>query len=295
MNYPVPTEHERRALFAWLKQASSLTAWRRQHSYQQAFLDAVQSVYEQEQRTPALRPTIPTDWFADVLASHDAFTAALDRLQRGERRCFDFLGARGHFSQGIYAVTWWQERYEGAMFGRNGFGPDDSPRWPEISTAMTNCLEALSDISMVLQKRHTDVPAPIEEMGDYVSLPANSLVKWWLARPNLAPVPVVEPELLVPARGTIPHYGIWEPVQVTRAPGILGVFRAPPPVPSQGRPLDGCMNYLHAGSAAPTIAFPGDGPRKEGRATTWRLVWPDHRYGPNIIPPEENDYVFVRP
>jgi Immunity protein 71 len=41
MPYPLPTEHERRALFAWLKQASSLSAWRRLYTFNQAFVDVV--------------------------------------------------------------------------------------------------------------------------------------------------------------------------------------------------------------------------------------------------------------
>ena len=49
MPYPRPTDPERCALFCWLKQASSVTAWRRLYSYHQRFVDAVQSVYEEEQ------------------------------------------------------------------------------------------------------------------------------------------------------------------------------------------------------------------------------------------------------
>jgi len=55
------------------------------------------------------------------------------------------------------------------------------------------------------------------------------------------------------------------------------------------------MNYLQGGSPAPTIDFPEDGQRREGRPTTWRLVWRDDRYGPNPIPEEESRYVFVQP
>jgi hypothetical protein len=55
------------------------------------------------------------------------------------------------------------------------------------------------------------------------------------------------------------------------------------------------MNYLQGGSPAPTIDFPEDGQRREGRPTTWRLVWRDDRYGPNPIPEQESRYVFVQP
>src|ERR1044071_1859028 len=67
MAYPLPTVHERRALFCWLDQASSLTAWRRLYSYNQRFVEVVRSVYEEEQRPVGMKQTIPTEWIADVL------------------------------------------------------------------------------------------------------------------------------------------------------------------------------------------------------------------------------------
>jgi hypothetical protein len=298
MPYPVPTEHDRRALFAWLKQASSLTAWRRLYSYQQAFVDAVQRVYEEEQRTVGMVQTIPTDWYASVLVSHDAFAVALDRLQRGDRRCFTFLGARGHFSEGLAQVKWWQNMYGGSYSGRNGFTPAESPRWVEIETTMHDCLAALSDIGVVLQPRDTDVPAPIDEVEAYLSYRTSSLIRYYHAQPSLPPVPAVTQELLVPSGNLIPCYGIWEPVRVDANPphAASGV---PVPLPESrnvdGRPLDGCMNYLHGDFAAPTIGFPEDNTRGEGRSTTWRLVWRDERYGENPVPEDEAKYVFIRP
>lgn len=59
--------------------------------------------------------------------------------------------------------------------------------------------------------------------------------------------------------------------------------------------LDGCLNYLHGDSEAPTMAFQEDSPRHEGRPTTWRLVWRDDRYGAHPIPDEEEHFVFVQP
>ena len=294
MAYPLPTEHERRALFGWLEQASSLTAWRWVYSYNQLFVESVRSVYEEEQRTAGLKQTIPSQWFSDVLRGQDAFDAALVRLQGGDRRCFDFLGSRGHFNEGLLPVEWWQDMYHGAMFGRNGFGIDASPRWPEIESAMYNCVSALSDIRVVLQNRFTDVPAPIHDLRIYTSTNAKSLIKWWLGRKELPPVPIADPEVLVPTGQVVPCYGIWEPVQVT-AIGSEALLTARPASPPPNRPLDGCMNYLHAGAAAPTIAFEGDGQRREGRPTTWRLLWGDSRYGHNGVPPNERNYVFISP
>ena len=98
----------------------------------------------------------------------------------------------------------------------------------------------------------------------------------------------------------IPCYGIWEPVTVGRiagtgrtSKGLKYAFAESREV--DGRMLDGCVNYLHADFAAPTIAFDEDSPRHDGRPTTWRLVWCDDRYGQKPIPEEENRYVFVQP
>jgi hypothetical protein len=300
MPCPIPTEHERRALFAWLRQASSLTAWRRLYSHHQVFVDAVAKAYEDEQSTPGRAATIPTDWYASVLRSHDAFATALKRLEQGDRRCFTFLGAPGHFSEGILQVQWWQDMYGGSFVGRNGFDIADSPRWPEIAKAMHECLAALSDIGVVLQSRAIDLPASVSSIEEYLSIPESSLIKHWHGRSTLAAVPTGVPEILVPTGKVIPCYGIWEPVRIRRRSGT-------DTMPSgktcaladsrevDGHTLDGCLNYLHGDFEAPTIEFEEDDPRNDGRPTTWRLVWRDDRYGENPMPEEESHYVFVQP
>jgi hypothetical protein len=300
MPYAIPTEHERRALFAWLRQASSLTAWRRLYSYHQGFVDAVTSVYEEEQKTPGTPSTIPTGWCARVLQRHAAFAAALERLRRGDRRCFAFLGAPGHFSEGIASVKWWQDMYGGSYSGRNGWPPADSPRWPEIDRAMHDCLAALTDIGLVLQQRMIDKPAPIARMGVYLAQDTSSVPKYLLSQPSLPPVPAIGSELLVPTGAVVPCYGIWEPVRMSAAsgeqstPGGLS-YTLPDSRTVDSRRLDGCINYLHGDFEAPTIRFQEDGQRKEGRPTMWRLVWRDDRYGDQPIPVEESHYVFVQP
>jgi len=300
MPYAIPTDHERRALFAWLKQSSSLTAWRRLYSYHQVFVDAVTKAYEDEQKSLSLPETIPTEWYSGVLQSHDAFATALQRLAGADRSCFTYLGAAGHFSQGVLNVQWWQDMYRGSMSGRNGFGPETSPSWPAIEKAMHHCLAALSDIGVVLQARTIDDPAPVEDLRDYLAQQESSLLKRLHAQPTLPPVPTTVPEVLVPTGKVIPCYGIWEPVRIGRTSGRgttpQGVpYELGPSRIVDGRPLDGCMNYLHGDFAAPTIAFEGDLPRHDGRPTTWRLVWRDDRYGEKPIPDEEANYVFVQP
>lgn len=208
------------------------------------------------------------------------------------RRCFLFLGARGHFSESLLGVKWWQEMYGGSFNSRNSFSPAASPRWPEMETAMHDCLAALSDIGVALQKRHTDVPAPISRMSTYLSSPTSSLIKHWLAQSNMLRVPVATPELLVSTGDLVPVYGIWEPIQTVMSDGTIPL---PPRMLVDGRNLDGCMNYLHADFPAPTIAFPEDGQRRESRPTTWRLLWRDDRYADATVPEDEQNYIFVQP
>lgn len=295
MPYRLPTEHERRALFQWLKQASSLTAWRRLRELNKAFGDVVESVYEEEQRVPGSASTISGDKVASILRNQDSFEAALERLARGDRRCFTFLGARGHFNDALLSVEWFQDMYGGMMYGRNGWDPADSPRWPEIERAMDACISALSDIGVVLQPRFTDVPAPLRSVDTYLSVKEPSLPKHWLAQPSLPPVPVAEPEVLIRTGREIPFYGIWEPVQERPKRDLWSILKGTPEPDQEPLQIDGCMNYLHAGFDAPTIDFPEDNQRNEGRRTTWRLLWRDDRYGPKPVPEEEAHYTFVRP
>jgi hypothetical protein len=301
MAYPIPTEHERRAVFAWLKQASSLTAWRRLYTFQQIFLDSVTTAYEEEQSTPGSATAIPTSWYARALQSQDAFWKALERLARGDRRCFAFLGAPGHFNEGLHSVEWWQDMYSGSFGGRNGFAPAGSPRWPLIERAMHDCLAALSDIGVVLQDRVIDNPAPVSAMDHYLTQPWGSLIKHWISQPSLPAVPAAPvPELLVPTGQVLPCYGIWEPVRIGHGAGRRTTAAGVPYDLADsrvvdGRTLDGAMNYLHGGFEAPTIEFEEDSSRNDGRPTTWRLVWRDDRYGDDPIPEEESRYVFVRP
>lgn len=284
MPYRLPNPQERRALFAWLKQASSLTAWERLFGFHQAFVDNVEQGFEHAQRHPpaAGHPFVPAKWMSDVLKSHAAFRAALERLRKGDRRCFHWRDASGHFERGLREMVWWRDmygRYE-YMSGPD-FSPSHSPLWPQMEKAMNECMDAYSDIGVVLQRRHTDVPAPIRNVDAYHSVSGDSLFKHLCRQPTLPEVPEVLPAVYVKTGKTVPTDGIWEPVVLPR----FGATET----------LDGCLNYLHADSLAPTIAFPEDGQRKEGRPTVWRLVWADERYGGKPVPEEEAHYVFVRP
>lgn len=271
-----PTSAERQMLFHWLKQSSSYTAWSRLLSREKVFSAAVERAYKEDKLHP--RPDgkelLPSSWVRDVFTDESAFESALQRLRRGDRRCFLFLGAPGHFSQGITSLRWWEnmdgrERYAGGA----EFSPNQSPLWPEIEKAMKSALHLLSDIESVLQTRHTDVPAPVDNLDAYEPDFWPMLARWVPADPALARVPdPPDPAVYMKTGQTITTFGIWEPVN------------------GKGGDLDGPMNYLHGGHAAPTIGFANDGQRGEGRSTWWRLLWADERYGNQPIPDEEREY-----
>jgi hypothetical protein len=294
MSYPLPTEHERRALFCWLEQASSLTAWQRLSSYHQRFVDVARRIYDAEPRTPGMKQMIEEKELSDLLLGQDVLDAALVRLKGGDRGCFEGQGAGARFSAGLSAASWWDDMYVGCMFGRNGFGPLGSPHLEEFKMRMGQCMLAWSDIGVVLQPNDTDGPAPISDMRAYTSRRGKCLINWWVERKELPAVPLADPEVLIQTGQVVPHYGIWEPV---RDPGTLlerltaGLSGAT----ARHRPLDGCMNYLYGGSAAPTIEFEEDEEPEKGRPTTWRLLWRDDRYGRNPVPAHETNYVFVQP
>jgi hypothetical protein len=216
---------------------------------------------------------------SQVLGCQAAFEAALKRLQRGERRCFVFLGASGHFYQGTLATLWWKEMDDRERhMGGAQFSPNQSPLWPEIEKALNDFLDVYYDIAVVLQDRFTDVPAPIANLDDIEPAFWAKLVQRVPADPAKARVPAPpKPTVIVKTKNTIPEYGVWEPVvKVSK-----DVYQ-----------IDGAMNYLHGGQLAPTIAFAGDGPRREGRSTLWRLIWADHRYEDGRIPDDEKTYEF---
>jgi hypothetical protein len=277
VKYRIPNASDREVLFAWLKRASSYTGWKLLLEKEKVFSAAVERAYKDDQRHP--RPDgelVPTRWMSDVFAKEGAFEAALERLRDDDRRCFLYLGAPGHFSQGTSEVVWWQD-----MDGRNrymsgpAFTPNRSSFWPEIAKAIDDFMDVFSDLGVVLQTAHTDVPAPIDDIDGFASGTWARFARLVPGDRALAAVPAPpKPEIYVRTREIIPEYGIWEPVDV------------------KGGQVDGPMNYLHGGFAAPTIGFANDDQAQKGRPTLWRLIWIDKRYGSKPIPDEEKSYRF---
>ncbi|MCW7538033.1 Imm71 family immunity protein [Aquabacterium sp. A7-Y] len=300
MAYTVPTTEERKALFYWLKQCSSYTAWARMGTYYRAFVEDVQQVFTATQDTPAPTndgPLIHASDMALTLKCYAAFEEALSKLKSGDKSVFKFIGygvGAGYFCEGVRALGGWSSKTFAAESHGLIWPLMSSPYWEPLNQKYELCTSAWSEIGhYVMESRFTDMPADIVSMADMLMIDNEgfALVK---TRRDLPDVPVPDKEVLIKTGASCPHSGIWEPVRVPFSDGFLGLFKKPL-APSDGQfPLDGCMNYLHAGSPAPTIGFEGD-PNDKGRPTTWRLIWRDDRYEDGTVPEEERDYVFMQP
>lgn len=297
MPFRLPTEHERRAEFAALKRQSSLSMWTRVLDLHRAFMDAVEAAFQDGQRHPSPDPDlgtfIPVSWMSSVFQAHDALARAVDRLRDGDRTCFKFLGVPGHISEGIQTVNWWDDMYGREIhMGGPIFPPARSPHWPTIEAAMQACLAAYYELEAVVEPRELDVPAKIESIDELLDprlTPYATIFRGFVAQPSLPDVPVIDPPVLVPSGESIPCAGIFEPVrthaQRSDVRDMVRRWLAREDFRIEG--IDGCMNYLCRDSPAPTIAFPEDGLRKEGRPTLWRLTWADDRYGRHGVPSDE--------
>ncbi len=287
------TEEERRQLFYWLKTASSYTAWERVGRYYKVWVDKFKLLYDESQRHPDLEHGVlmHTSDIVLVMSCYSFFEEALARLKKGNKRPFVWLGQTGHFSEALRPVDYWMEATRRGEGGDNEIKEMYSEHWPDVWAAREKLVEAWGDVGVVVQTRHIDMPAKVGHINDpSTGFGLDKLCKF--PPGDLPEVPVPTKTVLVKTGDIVPCFGIWEPVKADLSPGFVGLFKKPLPPPDGHFELDGCMNYLHQGSAAPTIDFDGDDPRNEGRPTVWRLLWEDTRYRDGVIPEEERDYPF---
>ncbi len=300
--YTLPNEEERRQLFYYLKRGSSYTAWAAQAPYYKAFVDIVRVAFEDTQNDPSPKdgPLIAESQMATLLSGFASLEAALTRLRNADKTVFKFLGygQRGspYFCEAFRAIEVWNSSNTGLAFAHGqDFPAWRSKFWPQIERALNHLNEVFSTCACV-ESQHTDVPAPYQNMaeladGSVVDFPSMLRVS---ARP-FPDVPIPKEEVLIRTGQNVPFFGIWEPVKAPPRKGLLGMFKPPEIPPGHQFELDGLMNYLHQGSPAPTIAFPEDDARNEGRPTVWRLIWADDRYLDGTIPADELAYEFEPP
>ena len=269
MAYAIPTAEERPILFRWLKQQSSYTIWRQIGPYYEAWADEVKRVQP-----------IAIDPKEGGLAMHEskvriiqlcwaAFGDALAKLKTGDRSTFKWLGfgtGQGYFCEALRAVRAWQTSEYRNEDWNPRFALVDTPYWPEVSSRFNALNDVISNGGAALEHRNTDVPALISDMQDLRGVYGAGFPGFRALRDadlTLPPVRAPAEAIIVKTGESVPCYGIWEPVKLGMTPGFIGLFKRPL-LPPDGRfELDGCMNYLHAGSPAPTIAFEEDDIRSE--------------------------------
>jgi len=305
--YEIPTEAERPALFRLTKQRSAYTTWAFIGGYYEDWVEYAKSIHSVALDPDDGEPALNESEMRLFLLGHAAFVDALAKLHAGDRSVFKWMGygtGEGYFCEAYRLIAGWQT----TLYGRGSYEfrqpIRDTLYWPEFERRLDDLIAVWSNGGTAIQPRYLDVPADMTGMeylhgtyqtwpGDPPATPLPEFVA--LMAQNLPPVPKPETETLIKTGEEIPCYGIWEPVKITRKTSILDTFKRPEPFTEKDFQLDGCMNYLHEGSPAPTIAFEGDTSRGEGRPTTWRLLWKDDRYLDGSIPEEEKEYVFYTP
>jgi hypothetical protein len=300
MAYAIPTELERRQLFYYLKRGSSYSAWAEWAKYYKEFVDVVQMAFEDTQRNPppGKSPLIEERDMAFLLSCYSSAEGALQRLRAGDKTVFKFIGygVKGapYFCEAYRAIEVWNSSTNGvASFHGLDFAVERSRFWPQIERAL-NRLNDVAFTGPCWEGRHTDEPAPVEEV-ELSKKRSRSFRDMLDTVTEFPDVPVPEDEVLVRTGESCPCFGIWEPVKAPLTKGYMGLFKRPEVPADKVYELDGCMNYLHQGSPAPTIGFAEDDARGEGRSTVWRLIWIDDRYKDGTIPEEEAAYVFLPP
>lgn len=305
----VPNDDERKKIFYWVKKSSSYTAWERAGRYYKAWLDVFREAYREtvDHPHPEHGQLIADSDFVFVLTGYACFEEAVARLKRGDKTPFKFLGVKGHFSESWRPAGYWNKARSKGEDGDIEVTEMYSPYWPQISDRLTQLSRTYGEVANpVLERKHTDVPAPIyfeptESGPNFLSQPRKDVIETapyaQVAFPStpLPPVPAPKENILIATGTPVPCSGIWEPVKADLSPGFIGLFRKPVVPPDGKFEVIGSMNYLHQGSPAPTMAIADDGPRREGVPVVWRLLWEDTRYRDGVIPDEEKNYVFFEP
>jgi len=303
--YRIPSADERKRLFRLIRQYSSWTACHFVSLYHKAFVDVLKVAFEDTQAKPPPdgKPLLSNYDMAGFLNGYASMEGAIARLRQGDKTVFKFVGyglpAAPYFCEAYRRISSWSDGFRADLFNARGM---DAPvrrhaMFPQIEVALINVDEAWSYIGLAMESRHTDVPAAVQspEVASSNGIDCGIQLAYTTiaVAEDLPEVPIPPEEVLVKTGTPCPFYGIWEPVKAPLSKGFVGLFKQPQVPANHVFELDGCMNYLHQGSPAPTIAFEGDGPRGEGRPTVWRLLWKDDRYLDGTIPAVEASYKFL--
>jgi hypothetical protein len=285
----LPSEHERKQIFYWLKRISSYTAWNRMLGYYQIWADvAEQSVRIAVDKGWSNDTGLPESDLILIFKGLAHFEEGLRRLRAGDKRVFKY-DANGEFVMAMRFPLHYSKLLIRIEWGDNSIDEEHTPLWNEMNFEFNQFANAVGESwPEIIESQWLGDPAPTV-YGDVLR---DLLPKMTFPAP-LPEVPDPHDNVLIPTGKEIPCSGIWEPIDAPPAKERFSLFTNEKSPKGPFAPA-GCMNYLHADSAAPKA--------KQETAddvvymdVTWRLLWRDDRYEDGSIPAEEADYVFLKP
>ncbi|CBJ40354.1 conserved hypothethical protein (plasmid) [Ralstonia solanacearum CMR15] len=283
----LPTDHERKQIFYWLKQISSYTAWNRIFSFYQAWAGAAEHCARlmSEQGVTDL-PKGPASDYRSILNGLAHCEEAVLRLKNGDKRIFKY-DANGELAMANRPLSHWNDLMARVEWGEyRAWSDDDTPGWTAYHRALQALLQSWEECaSDILEPSYLDTDS-LTFCNEYLRETLNQMTF-----PDPLPeVPDPKDATLIRSGKRIPCSGIWEPVDAPK-PRVFSLLRNNEP-PKGPFLIIGTMSYLHGGSDAPNMAAFAE---EHGLPATWRLIWRDTRYEDGTIPEEERDYVFLKP
>ncbi|MDK3022118.1 Imm71 family immunity protein [Cupriavidus taiwanensis] len=285
----LPSDHERRQIFYWLKQASSYTAWNRIYSFYRAWCNAAANCRRLASKVGVENSTrVSESHYLRILHGFAHCEEAILRLKRGDRRVFKY-DANGEFAMANQPLSHWVNYLMRIDWGEHPpIDEGNTPGWTVFHNTLTELTDAWGECAPdVLESPNLD-DAAYTVYGVWLqqNLPTRHFPRF------LPEIPDPNEPISVATGKPVPHSGIWEPVEA-RKPQLLSLFRRSETV-NGPLAITGCMNYLHGDSIAPkaTLETKDDNPEVN---TIWRLLWRDNRYEDGTVPNEEKNYIFLRP
>lgn len=280
------TDDERRKVFWLLKKYSSYTAWKALGDAYATFVDAW--MVAMQKADDADVDAFNQNATKSILDGRIAFEKGLQRLRSGDRSVWRD-NARGWLSKACDQVV-----FVSQITNEKEFVLDWMKNKDEILRARVRLDAAFNRLGSV-NERPASMAAALGAQNAFAPAwsPFNFPLSVW-------DVPVPS-ETTVDTGDEVPVDGIYEPewgsvlqaAPTTLLTKLKTVLYSPPESLAQSKTLErrehiGCMNYLLAGSLAPSYR---DDELEHPHTVTWRLIWKDERYRDGVIPPEEAQYL----
>lgn len=290
MSPTIPDDAERYRIFAYLKRASSLTAWRYGLRMCTQFTQAYERVAKKAEGKTVMilgQPSVllhPQE-LGFALRGQAAFVEAVKRLERGDRFCFRYAEALGHFFEGFRGYDCHMSMVQGHMMGHATFPIVESELYPELDEASQGIGYFANAHRVVLEPQYYE-PAAVESASSLKDVPE------YMHLPESGDVPTPSKEVLVHTKSRVPYHGIYEPVKFEMVRSMWRLFGQAATNENTVFEKQGWLNYLTAGSKAPPLRVDMGDVYTHTTNTVWRLIWKDERYVNGVVPEEESSYGY---